>query len=82
MDWGGRDGLLVLGHPQLSALPGPVLRLDLPQVVEAAAKLYATLHDWDEQGLDRIVIVPPPDSPEWVALRDRIWRATRPHRPA
>ena len=43
---------------------------------EAATALYWTLHLWDERH-DAIVIVPPPDRPEWDAIRDRIRRAAR-----
>ncbi len=40
-----------------------------------AAMLYAALHDLDELGLDRIVIALPPDTPIWLAIRDRLKRA-------
>lgn len=76
--WPGRAGLLVFGRPDLPALPGPAVRRDLPTPAEAAAALYATLHDWDERNLDLIVVAPPPDSPEWRAIRDRLRRATQP----
>jgi len=36
------------------------------------------LHELDAMNLSLIVIVPPPDRPEWAAIRDRIWRATTP----
>ena len=78
MRWPGRFGLLVFGQPELPPLPAPAVRRDLPGPVEAAAALYAILHDWDDLDLDRIVVVPPPDSPEWAAIRDRLRRATRP----
>ena len=40
--------------------------------------LYAALRGYDEQGLRAIFIEMPPDEPEWLAVRDRIRRATRP----
>jgi L-threonylcarbamoyladenylate synthase len=40
-----------------------------------AAALYARLHELDEEGFDRILIEIPPDTPEWVGIRDRIRRA-------
>ena len=40
-----------------------------------AAALYATLHDLDAGGYDRLVIELPPDTPEWAAVRDRLTRA-------
>jgi L-threonylcarbamoyladenylate synthase len=47
---------------------------------EAASLLYSKLHELDF-GLDFILIIPPPDEPEWRAIRDRIWRATKPWPP-
>jgi L-threonylcarbamoyladenylate synthase len=47
----------------------------------ASAFLYAKLHDLDAVGpvyIDFILIIPPPDEPRWRAVRDRIWRATKP----
>jgi L-threonylcarbamoyladenylate synthase len=44
----------------------------------AAGTLYSALHDLDALGLSLIVVVPPPDRPEWRAVRDRLWRATIP----
>lgn len=40
-----------------------------------ATVLYARLHDLDAAGYDRIVIELPPDTPEWVGVRDRLFRA-------
>ncbi len=40
-----------------------------------ATMLYAALHDLDAMGLDRIVIALPPDTPPWLAIRDRLKRA-------
>jgi L-threonylcarbamoyladenylate synthase len=44
----------------------------------AARALYETLHRLDSLGLAAIIVVMPPDSPEWAAVRDRVIRATRP----
>ncbi len=43
---------------------------------DAAAKLYGLLHEWDEEGFHQLVVVLPPDRPEWMAVRDRLIRAT------
>lgn len=43
-----------------------------------AAGLYAALHDLDEGGLDRIVVDMPPATQEWLAVRDRLRRASQP----
>jgi L-threonylcarbamoyladenylate synthase len=40
--------------------------------------LYATLHECDDLQVNRIVVLMPPDLPEWRAIRDRLLRATRP----
>jgi L-threonylcarbamoyladenylate synthase len=40
-----------------------------------AARLYAALHALDAAGLHRLVAALPPDSPEWLAVRDRLRRA-------
>jgi L-threonylcarbamoyladenylate synthase len=39
------------------------------------AQLYAVLHDLDARGLGRILIELPPDTDEWLAVRDRLTRA-------
>jgi L-threonylcarbamoyladenylate synthase len=41
-----------------------------------AAGLYATLHALDAAGVDRIVVASPPDGDEWLAVRDRLRRAS------
>jgi L-threonylcarbamoyladenylate synthase len=41
----------------------------------ASAVLYAMLHEFDDGAWDRIVVVLPPDTPEWAAVRDRLTRA-------
>jgi L-threonylcarbamoyladenylate synthase len=51
-------------------------RLETP--ARAARHLYETLHHCDAMGLRAIVVVMPPDRPEWQAVRDRLLRATRP----
>ncbi len=42
---------------------------------EYATRLYSALHELDEAQLDRIVIDLPPDTEEWLAVRDRLRRA-------
>jgi L-threonylcarbamoyladenylate synthase len=41
----------------------------------AAAELYARLHECDRGNWDRIVVVLPPATPDWAAVRDRLMRA-------
>ena len=40
-----------------------------------AATLYQKLHELDSQGLDWIAVEPPPDTPEWAGVLDRLRRA-------
>ena len=53
---------------------GTVLDLGTDPVA-AAARLYACLHELDNCRYERIVVVLPPDKPEWAAVRDRLTRA-------
>lgn len=46
---------------------------DQPQAY--AAQLYRRLHDFDQEHLDWIAVEFPPDTPEWLAIRDRLTRA-------
>jgi L-threonylcarbamoyladenylate synthase len=43
-----------------------------------AAGLYNALHWLDDQGLDRIVVSLPPDTDDWLGVRDRLRRASTP----
>jgi L-threonylcarbamoyladenylate synthase len=53
-------------------------RYRLAYPCDAESQLYAWLRSIDVWGLDFLIIIPPPDEPQWRAIRDRIWRATRP----
>ena len=57
---------------------GVILRIghEMPADPQAyAAALYETLHRLDAQSLDWIAIEPPPDTPEWAGILDRLRRA-------
>jgi L-threonylcarbamoyladenylate synthase len=57
---------------------GVVLRIGVEMPAGAgayAAALYETLHRLDTQSLDWIAIEPPPDTPEWGGILDRLRRA-------
>jgi L-threonylcarbamoyladenylate synthase len=41
-----------------------------------AAQLYAVLHDMDDENLDHIIVARPPDSDAWLAIADRLRRAS------
>lgn len=78
VSWPARAALLVFDPQDVPPVPDSVLRYDCLTPETAEIALYALLHACDDAGLDLIVVVPPPDRPEWRAVRDRLWRATRP----
>jgi L-threonylcarbamoyladenylate synthase len=47
------------------------------EAADFAAVLYATLHDLDDLGVERILVERVPDGPEWDAVRDRLHRASQ-----
>ncbi len=76
--WPEQAALLVLGPTPLPHLPATIHIVVLAEPGTAARKLYSILHELDARTLDEIVIVMPPDQPEWRTIRDRLNRATRP----
>ena len=42
---------------------------------EVAARLYAELHGLDAAGYDRLIVLLPPNTDDWRAVRDRLTRA-------
>ncbi|HEY7390123.1 MAG TPA: L-threonylcarbamoyladenylate synthase [Bryobacteraceae bacterium] len=69
--------LLPVGH-EPPAGHGIFLRIGREMPAEPrqyAAVLYETLHRLDLEGLDWIGVEPPPDTPEWAGVRDRLERA-------
>ena len=73
---GTRVGWLTFAGPELTHLPG-LTRIMMPSDVTAyAAELYAALHSLDEAGVERIIVRMPPDTEEWLAVRDRLRRAS------
>jgi len=63
---------------QLHSPPQTKVRRVVVMPGEAAAygsQLYRTLHELDCGDYDWIVVEPPPDTPEWEAVRDRLRRA-------
>lgn len=58
--------------------PGPGLpgMVEMPsEAAGYAARLYATLHELDGLGLSHILVELPPETDEWLAVRDRLMRA-------
>jgi L-threonylcarbamoyladenylate synthase len=80
----GWFALLVIGDmPEPWAVFGNpftwrVKHLILPDPTQASRHFYLRLHELDDLGHDYLIVVPPPDEPQWRAIRDRIWRATEP----
>jgi L-threonylcarbamoyladenylate synthase len=54
-----------------------LLRRRMPDDAAATAQqLFAVLREFDAQGAKLIWVEPPPDAPEWAAVRDRLQRAS------
>jgi L-threonylcarbamoyladenylate synthase len=45
-------------------------------VATYANRLYAELHQADNEGWDWIAVIQPPDLPDWTGVRDRLRRAS------
>jgi L-threonylcarbamoyladenylate synthase len=66
-----------VGIGALPALPAGVRGVLLPLDAEAvAARLFALLHELDDAGFERIVMEWPPEEEAWLAIRDRLQRAS------
>jgi L-threonylcarbamoyladenylate synthase len=78
LDRSQRAAVLVFGASELPPLPPGTSTFRLADPESAARSLYAVLRECDALGGALIVIVSPPDRPEWHAIRDRLRRASRP----
>lgn len=75
----GRDGkriaMVFFGNTAVDATA--IVRVPMPETPgEYGTRLYGVLHDLDQLGLDRILIQMPPATDEWLAVRDRLRRAS------
>lgn len=70
-----RVGWVVFAPPGGVIPSGVCLRVLPSDAAGYAAQLYAVLHELDAAGLDRILVTLPPDTEEWLAVRDRLKRA-------
>lgn len=69
-------GLLTFPGDRMEEVPEGVIVRRMPEdPAEYAQRFYATLHELDDQGLTRLVVVMPPEGEEWRAVRDRLRRA-------
>jgi len=58
-----------------SDLHGCIIKRLPGDPVGAMASIYAALHDLDSIGCQRVLVQEPPQSGEWLAMRDRLSRA-------
>ena len=71
-----------VGLGKLPALPAGIRGILLPLDADAVGtRLYALLHELDDAGFDRIVMERPPEDDAWLAVRDRLRRASAKERP-
>lgn len=60
-------------------LPGAVVQVRLPrEATRYARRLYATLHELDDAGCDIVFVERVPNGDAWLAIADRLERASRP----
>ncbi len=72
---GGRTAYVALGA--LPPLPAGILGVPLPLDPEqVGTRLYALLHELDDAGFEQIFMEQPPDTEAWLAVRDRLGRAS------
>ncbi len=72
---GRRVGWVTFADSDQTAMPGVWQRVLPADPASYAAGLYAVLHELDTAGLDRIIVALPPDTLDWLAVRDRLRRA-------
>ena len=66
-----------VGLGSLPDLPENVRGILLPMDADVvAARLYALLHELDDAGFERVVMEHPPEGEAWLAVRDRLRRAS------
>lgn len=71
-----------VGLGSLPNLPGTVRGILLPMDADmVAARLYALLHELDDAGFEHIFMERPPENEAWLAVRDRLWRASAKEQP-
>jgi L-threonylcarbamoyladenylate synthase len=76
----GRVAYVALGA--LPPLPEGVRGVSLPLNPEAVgARFYALLHELDDAGFERVVMERPPEGEAWMAIRDRMQRASAQDKP-
>ena len=75
---GHRVGWVPLGSREAFAPSAKVIVMPLPmEPAKYSQRFYATLHALDLLSPARIIVTLPPDAPEWLAIRDRLLRASQ-----
>jgi L-threonylcarbamoyladenylate synthase len=69
--------LVVIGEHSPFSLSGFAASYALETPDKASRQLYEILHRCDLLGVSSIIVLMPPDEPEWRAVRDRLLRATQ-----
>jgi L-threonylcarbamoyladenylate synthase len=69
-------GYLPLGPIDVTLPRGVVVRPMPAESPAYEALLYAVLHEMDALALDRLLVEEPPEREEWLAVRDRLRRAS------
>jgi L-threonylcarbamoyladenylate synthase len=73
------SGVIVLGLFYRRRQLGNAMFIEMPpDPAEYGRHLYEALRELDAMGLERILVQMPPEEPVWIAVRDRLMRATRP----
>ena len=71
---------VVLGWSEMGAIiseNNSTLYFSMPhEATGYARELYATLRRFDQEKFDRILVEAPPDNPAWLAIADRLQRAS------
>lgn len=70
--WSGMDLLL----PRVSNIRHILMP---PDPIQYGRQLYAVLHQCDQLGLGYILMEAPPNKPDWLAISDRLQRASHAH---
>jgi L-threonylcarbamoyladenylate synthase len=73
----GKMAVVSLGEQAERVPAEAAARFALESPEEASRRLYEVLHQCDALELGSIVVLMPPDEPEWQAVRDRLLRAAR-----
>jgi L-threonylcarbamoyladenylate synthase len=77
----GQVGWLRLSGSEVegSSVPNAIKIIEMPRDAAAySARLYAALHEMNEIGVDCIIADSPPTGNDWLAIHDRLRRASQP----